>query len=41
MTTHEEMQMLHDTAVMMLPGFEQAQAQMAVCVAAGVFRAVS
>ena len=30
MTTHEEMHRLHNTAVLMLPGFKQAQAQMTV-----------
>jgi hypothetical protein len=30
MTTHEEMHRLRNTAVVMLPGFKQAQAQMAV-----------
>lgn len=29
MTTHEEMHRLHNTASLMLPGFKQAQAQMA------------
>jgi hypothetical protein len=30
MKTHEEMRVLHESAVLMLPGFKQAQAQMAV-----------
>jgi hypothetical protein len=30
MTTQEEMHRLHTTSVLMLPGFKQAQAQMAV-----------
>ena len=30
MTTHEEMQRLHDIAVRVLPGYKQAQAQMTV-----------